>query len=268
MFRSVIRTMKLAALLLFGALALLIQNPRTRAARAEWLHRFAARLLRRLGIAFRQRGTYPTRGVVISNHMGYLDIMTFAALARCVFVSKSEIASWPLIGWMTTMSGTVYVQRGRGGSAERARADLESVSAENVPVVFFPEGTSTDGSSVLPFRTGLLYDCIEAGQPITAAHIRYRLTEPNPPNAASHLPYWDDTPITTHAFRLLALRGIEVEIAFADAPIAFSPAALADRHVAAVEARTAVLALTQSSAALLKPDLQPDSQPAASLEQS
>jgi len=263
MFRSVIRTVKLAALLLFGALALLIQNPRTRAARAEWLHRFAAKLLRRLGIAFRQHGTYPTCGVIISNHMGYLDIMTFAALARCVFVSKSEIASWPLIGWMTTMSGTVYVQRGRGGSAERARADLESVSAENVPIVFFPEGTSTDGSSVLPFRTGLLYDCIEAGQPITAAHIRYRLTEPNPPNAASHLPYWDDTPITTHAFRLLALRGIEVEIAFADAPIAFSPAALADRHVAAVEARTAVLALTQYSDAGSHPDSQ---QPPASAQ--
>ena len=253
MLRSTLRTAKLLVLLIFGALALLIRNPRTRAARAEWLHRFAAKLLRRLGIAFRQRGTYPTSGVVISNHMGYLDIMAFAALARCVFVSKSEIASWPLIGWMTTMSGTVYVQRGRGGSANRAKADLEAVSAENVPVVFFPEGTSTDGTSILPFRTGLLYDCIEAGQPITAACIRYRLTQANYPDAASHLPYWDDTPITKHAFRLLALRGIEVEIAFADAPIAFSPAALADRHVAAIEARDAVLALTRSSAAELAP---------------
>ena|SRR5665213_2017688 len=154
--RSLLRTAKLFALLAFGAAALFIRRPSTRAARADWLHRFAAMLLRRLGIALKQTGVYPQRGVVISNHMGYLDIMAFAALARCVFVSKSEIAAWPLIGWMTTMSGTVYVQRGRGGSAERAKRDLQAVSEENVPIVFFPEGTSSDGSSILPFRTGLL----------------------------------------------------------------------------------------------------------------
>ena len=243
--RSLTRTSKLITLLLFGAASLLIRRPRTRAARAEWLHRFAAMLLRRLGIATKQTGTYPRTGVVISNHQGYLDIMALAALARCVFVSKSEIASWPLLGWMTTMSGTVYVQRGRGGSAERAKADLASVAHEQVPIVFFPEGTSGKGDTILPFRTGLLYDCIEAGLPVTAAFVRYRLTGDNRPDAASHLPYWDDTPITKHAFRLLALRGIEVEIAFADAPIAFSSAALADRHVAAGEARDAVLVLAQ-----------------------
>jgi 1-acyl-sn-glycerol-3-phosphate acyltransferase len=245
--RSVVRILYLLVLLLSGAAALLLRSPRTRAARAQWLHRFAAMLLNRLGMAFKQTGVYPQHGVVISNHMGYLDIMAFAALARCVFVSKSEIAAWPLIGWMTTMSGTVYVQRGRGGSAARAKADLESVSAENVPIVFFPEGTSSDGSSVLPFRTGLLYDCIEAGQPITAARIRYRLTRDNGPNAASYLPYWDDTPLAKHIFRLLGLRGIEIEITFADAPIAFSPAALSDRQIAGTEAREAVLALTQLS---------------------
>jgi 1-acyl-sn-glycerol-3-phosphate acyltransferase len=245
--RSLLRTVWLFALLAFGSAALLLRNPRTRAARAEWLHRFAAMLLRRLGIAVRQTGVYPQTGVVISNHMGYLDIMAFAALARCVFVSKSEIASWPLIGWMTTMSGTVYVQRGRGGSAERAKRDIQAVAQENVPIVFFPEGTSSDGTSILPFRTGLLYDCIEAGQPITAACIRYRLTRDNGPNAASYLPYWDDTPIAKHIFRLLALRGIEIEIAFAPAPIPFSPAALADRYAAAAEAHAAVLTLFPNS---------------------
>jgi 1-acyl-sn-glycerol-3-phosphate acyltransferase len=241
--RSTSRTVYLAALLAFGAVWLLVRNPRTRADRAEWLHRFAAMLLRRLGITVRQSGVYPQSGVVISNHMGYLDIMAFSALARCVFVSKSEIASWPVLGWMTTMSGTVYVQRGRGGSAERAKADLAAVTAENLPIVFFPEGTSSDGSSVLPFRTGLLYDCIESGQPITAACIRYRITRSNYPAAASHLPYWDDTPLAKHIFRLLNLRCIAIEIAFANAPIAFSPAALADRHIAGTEAREAVLAL-------------------------
>lgn len=248
--RSVLRILYLTALLVAGAASLVVRRPRTRAARAEWLHGFSAMLLRRLGIAVRRTGICPPRGVVISNHQGYLDIMAFAALARCVFVSKSEIASWPLIGWMTTMAGTVYVQRGRGGSAERAKADLAAVASENVPIVFFPEGTSSDGSSVLPFRSGLLYDCIEAGQPITAAFVRYRLTRDNGAAASTYLPYWDDTPIAKHIFRLLGLRGIEVEIAFANAPIAFSSAALADRHLAAVEARAAVVALAQGSSSV------------------
>ncbi|HWB32071.1 MAG TPA: lysophospholipid acyltransferase family protein [Acidobacteriaceae bacterium] len=241
--RSLLRLPLLLALVALGVFSLLFRRPRTRAARAEWLHRFCVTSLRRLGVSVRSRGAFPPAGAVISNHMGYLDIVAFAALGPCVFVSKSEIAGWPVLGWITTQSGTVYVRRGRGGSADRARSELRTVAAEGVPVVFFPEGTSGNGSSVLPFRTGLLADCIETGEPITAAFLSYRLTRPNAPGSAALLPYWDDTPLATHIFRILGLRGIAVEIAFADAPIPFSPAALADRHLAAAEARAAVLAL-------------------------
>jgi lyso-ornithine lipid O-acyltransferase len=241
--RSCIRILLLVLLFAYGVVSLLIRRPRTRAARAEWLHHFSILLLRRLGITARQRGTYPASGVVISNHMGYLDIITFAALHRCVFVAKSDIASWPVIGWMTTMSGTVYVERGRGGSAQRAQADLAAVAQENVPIVFFPEGTSSDGDTVLPFRSGLLANCLAARQTVTAACVHYRLTRDNGPGVAigTSVAYWDDTPLPLHIFRLLGLRGIEIEVTFSDAPIAFSPAALSDRRIAATEARTAVL---------------------------
>ena len=119
------------------------------------------------------RAPTPRRGIVISNHMGYLDIMAFAALHRCVFVSKSEIRDWFFIGWMTTMSGTVYVERGRGGSAAQAKGEMRAAVDEGIPVVFFPEGTSSDGTGVLKFRSGLLADAIEADQPVTAAFVRY-----------------------------------------------------------------------------------------------
>jgi lyso-ornithine lipid O-acyltransferase len=243
--RSCYRILLLVSLFAYGVLSLLIRRPRSRAARAEWLHHFSILLLRSLGITARQRGTYPASGVAISNHMGYLDIITFAALHRCVFVAKSDIASWPVIGWMTTMSGTVYVERGRGGSAQRAQADLAAVSQENVPIVFFPEGTSSDGSAILPFRSGLLANCLAAGQTVTAACVRYRLTRDNGPGVAigNRVAYWDDTPLPLHIFRLLGLRGIEIEVTFSDAPIAFSPAALSDRHTAANQARAAVLQL-------------------------
>ena len=105
--RSVVRSIKLVGYFArFGA-ELLITRPKTRQARAAWLHRFCARAMKRMGIGVRAVGKFPERGAVITNHLGYLDIVTLAALHRCVFVSKAEIRKWPLLGWMTTLSGTV-----------------------------------------------------------------------------------------------------------------------------------------------------------------
>ncbi len=189
------------------------------------------------------QGTFPERGVVISNHLGYLDIIAFAALHRCVFVSKNEIRSWPLLGWMTTMAGTVYVDRGRCGSALRAKSGMQAAADAGIPLVFFPEGTTSIGSTILKFHSGLLAQEMEAGQPVTAAHVRYRLAQDNGPHLSlDDVCFWDETPLAVHLFRLLALRGIEVELRFADSPIVFSARA-ADRRIAAEEARSAVLQL-------------------------
>ncbi len=99
-----------------------------------------------LGIEIGVVGEFPERGAVISNHLSYLDIVVFAALHPCVFVSKAEMRGWPVVGWMTTMSGTVYVARGHGGSAMRARKGMQAAVDAGLPVVFFPEGTTTNGS--------------------------------------------------------------------------------------------------------------------------
>jgi len=240
---SLLRSAKLIGLFLYATLELLLTRPATREQRAEWLHRFCARAVRKMGIAIRAAGKYPDRGVVISNHLGYLDIVVFAALHRCVFVSKAEIRTWPLLGWMTTMSGTVYVDRGRGGSAMRASAGMNAAAEAGLPVVFFPEGTTSKGDTVLKFHSGLLAQAMQSGQPIWAAHIRYRLTQDNAPGLTlAEVSYWDDTPLPKHIFRLLAIRGIEVEVRFAEAPLAFSED-VSQRKLAAVEARAAVMRL-------------------------
>src|SRR6202042_3681196 len=141
--------------------------------RADWLHRFCARAMREMGIEINVSGSFPERGAVISNHLSYLDIVVFAAIHRCVFVSKEEIRKWPVVGWMTTMSGTVYVARGHGGSAMKARQGMQAALDAGLPVVFFPEGTTTNGSGLLKFHSGLLAQVMEGGAPITAAHIHY-----------------------------------------------------------------------------------------------
>lgn len=243
--RSVVRAAKATAIFLFGALELLIKRPATRQQRAEWLHRFSLRVVRSMGIGMRIEGKFPERGVVVSNHMGYLDIMVFAAQHRCVFVAKSDLADVPLIGWMTTMSGTVYVEPGRGGSAIRAKTGLVEAADAGLAVVIFPEGTTSDGSAVLDFRTGALAMMLEAGQQVTAAYISYRLTEDNGPGVTvgNNVAFWgDDARLFHHIFGLLALRGIEVCVRIADSPIAFTPGPL-NRKQAAIEARTAVVGL-------------------------
>jgi 1-acyl-sn-glycerol-3-phosphate acyltransferase len=233
----------------YGA-ELLVRRPKTREARADWLHRFAASAVRGLKIDIRATGRFPERGAVISNHLGYLDIVMFAALHRCVFVAKAEMEAWPVLGWMTTMSGTVYVARGHGGSAERARQGMQSAIDAGLPVVFFPEGTTTNGSVLLKFHSGLLAQAMMGGTPVTAAHVRYSLGAENAADVtvANDVCYWGSAKLVPHIFRLLGLRGLRVEVRFADRPIEFSEDTL-HRKLAAVEARRAVLELAQQAGA-------------------
>ena len=200
--------------------------------------------MKRLGMAVEVEGPVPGRGVVISNHLGYLDIVTFAALHECVFCSKAEIQHWPVLGWMTTMAGTVYVERGRGGSAAKAADGMKAAGEAGLPVVFFPEGTTSNGSGLLKFHSGLLAQAMCSGEPITAAFIRYRLDVDNGPDVsvADDVCYWGDRILLPHIFRLLGLRGIRVIVRFADAPIRFSSDNL-HRKAAAVEAQAAVARL-------------------------
>jgi 1-acyl-sn-glycerol-3-phosphate acyltransferase len=185
---------------------------------------------------------------VISNHLSYLDIVVFASLHPCVFVSKEEVRRWPVVGWMTTMSGTVYVARGHGGSAMRARKGMQAALDAGLPVVFFPEGTTSNGSQLLKFHSGLLSQVIAGGAPVTAAHSRYSLVEDNGPDVsvANDVCYWGDRSMLAHIFKFLGLRGVRAEVRFAGEPIAFSSDGL-HRKMAAVEARSAVAALASGA---------------------
>jgi 1-acyl-sn-glycerol-3-phosphate acyltransferase len=223
---------------------LVVKRPATREERADWLHRFCARGIRGMGIEISVEGAFPVRGAVISNHLSYLDIVVFATLHPCVFVSKEEIRRWPVVGWMTTMSGTVYVARGHGGSAMRARKEMQAALDAGLPVVFFPEGTTSNGSQLLKFHSGLLSQVIAGGAPVTAAYLSYSFVADNGPDVsvANDVCYWGNRNMLAHIFKFLALRGVRAEVRFAEEPIAFSRDGL-HRKMAAVEARSAVEAL-------------------------
>jgi 1-acyl-sn-glycerol-3-phosphate acyltransferase len=200
--------------------------------------------MRKMGIEIEVTGRFPGRGSVISNHLSYLDIPVFAALHPCVFVSKAEVLEWPLMGWMTKMAGTVYVQRGHGGSAVKARKGMQQAADAGLPVVFFPEGTTTNGSELLRFHSGLLAEAMEEQEPVTAAYLRYTLGPGNDAGVtvADDVCYWGEAKMLPHIFKLMGMRGLRAEVRFAEGPIEFSGDGM-HRKQAAIEARMAVAAL-------------------------
>jgi 1-acyl-sn-glycerol-3-phosphate acyltransferase len=236
----------LAGMFLEAGAELILTRPSTREKRADWLHRFCARSMRRMGITITMHGSFPERGALITNHQSYLDIVTLAALHPCVFVSKAELVNVPVLGWMTTMSGTVFVERGRGGSALRASAGMKAASEAGLPVVFFPEGTTTNGRDMLPFRSGLLAQVMTAEEPITAGRLTYSMGKDNGADVSVEENIcWGDLSMFTHVFTFLGLRDVHVEVRFAPAPIDFS-SDLLHRKAAAIEAQAAVAALAMA----------------------
>jgi 1-acyl-sn-glycerol-3-phosphate acyltransferase len=192
-------------------------------------------------------------GAVISNHLSYLDIVVHAAIRPCVFVSAIETRKMPLIGWISMMAGTVYVERGAGGSAQKAAQGMAKGFRDGLPVVFFPEGGTFVGDEpAMPFHSGLLAQALEAGAPVTAGFIRYELSAEDVAHgkSARNDVHWGHQSLAGHLWNFMGLRGLKAEVRFSEEPIAFSAAAYEDRKVAAVEARDAVIAIFRAENSL------------------
>ena len=226
---------------------LVVTRPHTRPERAAWLSEFCREMLRVMDISCTTHGPVPMEGAVITNHLSYLDIVVHASIRPCVFVSAIETRKMPLIGWISMMAGTVYVERGGGGSAERAAQGMAKGFRDGLPVVFFPEGGTFIGDEpVMPFHSGLLAQALEAGAPVTPGFIRYELTDRDKARGKSprNDVHWSTQTLLGHLWNFVGLYGVKADVWFAAAPIEFSPAAYEDRKVAAAEAREAVLGVS------------------------
>jgi len=226
---------------------LVVTRPKTRPERAAWLTGFCRAAMRAVEMSYTTEGHVPLEGAVITNHLSYLDIVVHGAIHPCVFVSAIETRKMPLIGWISMMAGTVYVERGAGGSAQKAAQGMAKGFRDGLPVVFFPEGGTFVGDElVMPFHSGLLAQALEAGAPVTAGFIRYQLSPEDIARgkSARNDVHWGDQGLPAHIWNFLGLHGTKAEVRFAGAPITFSDEAYADRKVAAVEAHEAVVRIS------------------------
>ncbi len=186
----------------------------TRRDRAVWQQRQARRMLAALGVRHSVTGSLPSGGLVVSNHLGYLDVLVIAAQGPSVFVSKAEVRGWPLIGALLEAAGTILAHRDRAMSAGRTGEEIRGALLDGLPVVLFPEGTSSDGSSVLPLKPSLLQAALDTGSPITPAAISYHTEDGT---AGTDICYWGDAVFPKHIAKLASLEDAAARLRLGEA---------------------------------------------------
>jgi 1-acyl-sn-glycerol-3-phosphate acyltransferase len=199
-----------------GVLASTLQ-PLCRNAPVRWLNRLVPKIqaiwLRAvcsvLGVRLSIQGTPMTgNGLWVSNHISWLDVVLLGAFQPVAFLAKSEVASWPLVGFLARQSGNLFVQRGNSGG-EIVETMTQRLQAGD-RLVLFPEGTTTRGDTVRNFHGRMLQPAISAGVPVQTVAIAYQ------GEAFEAVPFVGDDDFLSNLLALLHLPTIHVTLHFGE----------------------------------------------------
>ncbi|NBB82298.1 MAG: 1-acyl-sn-glycerol-3-phosphate acyltransferase [Alphaproteobacteria bacterium] len=195
--------------------------------------------LRVLGFDVEVRGAMrrdrPT--LFVANHSSYLDITVLGALIPGSFVAKREVGTWPLFGWLARLQRTVFVDR-KPSAARTQRSDLERRLAARDALILFPEGTSSDGNRVLPFKSAL-FAAAEMGpddRPVTIQPVTIVCTRLDGIPLGRWLrpmyAWYGDMDLVTHIWQMARLGRLGVTVEFHDPvdPAAFPTRKALARH--------------------------------------
>jgi len=172
------RLVRLALHLLQGMLTIAVWFPfYTPARRRTAVKRWSHALLDMLGVKLHVHGK-PPRGnappaMLVANHVSWLDIYAINAVLPVRFVAKSEIRKWPVIGWLSAKTGTLFIERARRRDTVRISGEIVVAMQRGDVVAVFPEGTTTDGSQVLRFHGSLLQPALQAEADVHPVALRY-----------------------------------------------------------------------------------------------
>lgn len=158
-------------------------------ARRARIRSWSRRLLHLMSIDIRMTGTLGHPNViVVANHVSWLDIFALHAAGPVRFIAKAEIARWPVLGRLVAGVGTLFIERERRHDTHRVNQEVAKALAAGDIVAVFPEGTTTDGSTVLPFKGSLLQPIVDAAGSVQPVAIRYR----TPDGERSTAPAYDE----------------------------------------------------------------------------
>lgn len=127
-----------------------------------------------LGIELEVRGSVIDGALLVANHISWVDIFVINTARPTAFVAKSEVRDWPLIGYLAAKTETIFIERGRSREALHVAHRMAELLAAGRDVAVFPEGTTSDGSEVLPFHAALLQPAISVDAPVQPLALLYR----------------------------------------------------------------------------------------------
>lgn len=187
--------------------------------RALWLHRHARRVLKMFSLQPQVSGPIPSSGLLISNHLSYLDILVISSITPAVFVAKREVKFWPVLGLCAQIAGTLFVDRTRKLQVVEMNKEIQDALDAGVLVVLFPEGTSSNGQSVLPFKSALLEPAAQRAHPLFVGCVQYALDDGDP---GDEICYWGNHTFFPHMLNLMGKESIRTSVRFAsfDGPTA------------------------------------------------
>lgn len=238
-----LKLLRLGIVILGGALTILLLFPFLKPdERDRRVVAWARKLLDSVRVRVTVRGRPPAvRGegaLIVANHVSWLDIHVLHSLLPSRFVSKAEVRDWLLIGWMAARAGTLYLERTKKSDARRVNEEMAALLRDGECLALFPEGTTTDGTRLLPFYPSLLQPAVVAGARVWPAVIRYRHADGRINLDAA---YHDDISLWQSLRRVLAQDVILAEVTFLPpiASVGLHRRELAGRAEAAIRAHLA-----------------------------
>lgn len=196
-----------------------------------WLRLFS----RCLNLAISHEGQPHAGALIVSNHISWLDIVVLGQFTPAYFVAKSDILSWPVVGFLAKQGGTIFIRRGDKRQIKATAEQMLWVLKQHGTVIAFPEGTTTNGQEVLGFHTSLLQPALLSKAAVQPAALQYQ------GQASQYAPFIGDDAFVPHLLNILALPKVEVRVRFL--PVINS--AGKDRVTLGDEARSAIVAANQ-----------------------
>ena len=176
---------------------------------------WSAAMLLRLGVTLHVSGQPPAIGpmLLVCNHVSWLDIIVLHAAHHCRFVSKADVGRWPIVGRLATGAGTLYIERSSRRDAMRVVHDMVQALRDGDILMVFPEGTTGDGITLLPFHANLIQAAISAPAPVQPVALRYLDRHGHTSQAAS---YVGDESLLGSIWRLLGSDGMRAVVHFGE----------------------------------------------------
>ena len=188
-------------------------------ARNRWQRRWFGGLLGCLGIEVQRDGAAPAAPfLLVSNHVSYLDIMVLGAELDGTFVSKAEVGDWPVLGNLLRLSGTLLLKRESKRALPQIAGQMQAILEEGRGLILFPEGTTSDGETVMPFRASLLEPAVRHEIPVSHATLCYE-TGPGDPPPREAVCWWGGMTFAPHLLGVLGMKRIRARLVFGKSPL-------------------------------------------------